>query len=38
MYLVTTLIRALRSAFFPTLFWMALVLFVYYATGQTPPG
>jgi len=38
MDLVTTSIRALRSAIYPTLFWMALILFAYYATTQSSAG
>lgn len=38
MSLMATLIRALRSAIFPTLFWMVLIFFAYYATIQISPG
>ena len=38
MYLVNIFIRALRSAIYPTLFWMALILFAYYTTAQTSLG
>ncbi len=38
MYLVNTLVRALRSAIYPTLFWVALILFAYFATVQTSLG
>jgi hypothetical protein len=38
MDLVTSFIRALRSAIYPTLFWMALILFAYYATTQSSVG
>ena len=38
MSLMPTLIRALRSAIFPTLFWTALIFFTYYATVQISPG
>ena len=35
MYFVTIFNRALRSAIYPTLFWMALIFFAYYATAPT---
>ena len=39
MYFMTALIRALRSAIYPTLFWMALILFAYYyASAQSSLG
>lgn len=38
MYFMTNLTRALRTALFPTLFWMGLILLAHYIIAQPTLG